>query len=161
VSARGATPRPGKQAVVRTVLTERELNVYLQSGGKDLFPVGVRNPQVSIANEHRVSGHALVDLDAVRKSKERTWLDPAAYLTGVVEVKVTGTLQTANGKGTFALETATIANVPVPKSLMQELVSFYSRTAETPEGISLDQPFDLPHKIREVQIQRGAATIIQ
>ena len=51
--------------------------------------------------------------------------------------------------------------MPVPKSLLQELVSYYSRTADTPEGVSIDKPFELPANIREVQIQRGAATIIQ
>jgi hypothetical protein len=146
---------------VRTLITEREFNIYLQSSGKEQLPGGVRDAQITMAGAQRVSGRAIVDLDAVRTSKERGWLDPASYLTGSVEVKVTGLLQTANGKGTFLLESATIGGLPVPKGLVQELISYYSRTPETPEGVSLDVPFELPVKIREVQIQRGTATVIQ
>ena len=162
VSVRGASLKPGKASrPVRTQFTERELNVYLESGGKTLLPAGVRDPHITIAGDQRVIARATVDLDAVRKSKERSWLDPFAYLSGAVEVTTTGLLQTANGKGTFAIESATIGSLPVPKSLVQELVGFYSRTPETPGGMSLDKPFDLPANIREVQIQRGAATVIQ
>jgi hypothetical protein len=45
--------------------------------------------------------------------------------------------------------------------LLQEIVSFYTKTAESPAGFSLDQPFDLPQKIRQVDLQRGSATIVQ
>jgi len=109
ITTRGALPKTTKAAPsVRTMFTERELNVYLQSAGQELLPSGVRNPQITIPGEQRVSGRAIVDLDAVRKSKERTWLDPAAYLTGSVEVTATGILQTSNGRGTFKLESATV-----------------------------------------------------
>jgi hypothetical protein len=130
---------------VRTSFTEQEANAYLKFHGKD----------------RRVSGRAIVDLDAVRKSQPRSWFDPAAYLTGSVEVKATGVLHTSNGIGTFQLESATVGALPVPKSVLQELVSYYSRTPDTPAGFDLDKPFELPAKIREVEIQRGGATIIQ
>jgi hypothetical protein len=162
ISVRGALTKSSRQSKsVRTMFTEREVNVYLQSAGKELLPSGVREPQISIPGEQRLSGRAIVDLDAVRKSKERTWLDPAAYLTGSVEVTATGMLLTSNGRGTFKLESATVGSVPVPKSLLQELVSYYSRTPETPDGVSIETPFELPANIREVLIQRGAATVIQ
>ena len=44
---------------------------------------------------------------------------------------------------------------------VQELVSYYTRTPELPNGFNLDQPFELPHNIRQIDIQRGAATIVQ
>jgi hypothetical protein len=108
-----------------------------------------------------LTGRAIVDLDAVRTSEKRGWLDPASYLRGTVEVFVSGILQTSNGKGTFQLESATMGSLPVPKSLLQELVSYYSRTPDLPGGFDLDKPFELPANIREVEIQRGAATIVQ
>jgi len=163
VAVRGAAPAARRTAAkpVSTVFTEHELNIYLQANGKELLPEGVRDPRITIAGDRRVSGRAIVDLDAVRKSKERGWLDPASYLTGSVEVQATGVLQTADGKGTFVLESATVGSVPVPKSLLQELVSYYSKSPETPDGVNIDKPFELPANIREVQIQRGAATVIQ
>jgi hypothetical protein len=146
---------------LRTSFTEQEANAYLKFQGKQQLPTGVVDPRITILADRRVSGRAIVDLDAVRKSQPRSWFDPAAYLTGSVEVKATGMLHTANGIGTFELESATVGALPVPKSVLQELVSYYSRTPDTPEGFDLDKPFELPAKIREVEIQRGAATIIQ
>jgi hypothetical protein len=44
---------------------------------------------------------------------------------------------------------------------LQELVSYYSRTPEMPDGISLDKPFVLPAAIQTVETRRGAATVVQ
>src|SRR5439155_19139739 len=37
---------------------------------------------------------------------------------------------------------ASVGGVPVPKLLLQEIVSYYSRTAQNPAGINLDDPLD-------------------
>ena len=161
VVARGATKPSAKVVPSRTSFSERELNAYLKFNAHDQLPKGVLDPQVSLVGDRRVSGRAIVDLDAVRSSKERGWFDPAAYLSGTVEVHMAGELQTANGKGTFQLESATVGSLPIPKSLLQELVTYYSRSADLPGGFEIDKPFDLPASILEVQIQRGAATVIQ
>jgi hypothetical protein len=49
----------------------------------------------------------------------------------------------------------------VPKLILQEIVSYYSRSAQKPAGIGLDDPFELPAKIREIQVLRGQAIIVQ
>jgi hypothetical protein len=161
---RGEVAKASKSAAgpaVRTTFTERELNAYLKFTARDQLPKGLVDPQVTMAGEHRVSGHATVDLSAVRTAKDRGWLDPAAYLSGSYELALTGTLETSSGTGTFKLESATVGGVPLPRSLLQELVSYYSRSADLPAGFDLDKPFELPASIREVDIQRGAATVIQ
>ena len=91
-----------------------------------------------------MSGRAVVDLDAVRKQKQRGWLDPMAYLTGRLPVTAAGRLTTKDGKGQFQLESAEVSGVTIPKSVLQELVSHYSRTPENPAGINMDEPFELP-----------------
>jgi hypothetical protein len=63
--------------------------------------------------------------------------------------------------GRFVLESAEISGVTIPKSLLQELVSYYSRTPETPAGINMDEPFQLPAAIREIKVGVGTAAIIQ
>jgi hypothetical protein len=103
-----------------------------------------------------------VDLDAVRRAKaSRSWFDPTNYLTGKLPVTATGRLQTSNGVGRFELESASVGGVPVPKLLLQEIVSHYSRSAQNPSGINLDDPFALPARIREIQVERGQAIIVQ
>jgi len=49
----------------------------------------------------------------------------------------------------------------VPKSVIQELLSYYSRTPENPAGINMDDPFELPAQIREIRVAPGAAIIVQ
>jgi hypothetical protein len=161
ILVQGSLPGSRKASAVRTSFTEREVNSYLKFNAAESLPKGVVNPALNLVGERRVVGTALVDLDAVRTSKERGWLDPAAYFTGAVPVRAEGILHTGNGKGTLQVESATVGGVPIPKSLLQELVSYYSRSPESPAGFDLDKPFDLPASIREVEIQRGAATIIQ
>ncbi len=161
VLERGAGAPAGAPTPVRTSFTEREINAYLKFDGAAQLPEGVKDPQVTMVGAQRVSGQAVVDLDAVRKSKPRTWLDPASYLMGTVEVKATGTLRTSDGSATFQLDSATVGAVPIPRSVFQELVDYFLRTPEMPDGVQLDKPFPLPDRIREVQIQRGAATIVQ
>ena len=108
-----------------------------------------------------VSGSAVVDLDAVRKQKQRGWLDPMGYLTGRLPLTARGRLTTKDGIGRFQLESATLSGVTVPKTVLQELLSFYSRSAEDPDGINMDDPFKLPSQIREIRVATGTATIVQ
>ena len=100
-------------------------------------------------------------MDAVRKSRERAWSDPLAYATGVVEIRVAGKLKAANGSGTFELETATLGGVPIPKAFLQAVVAYYTTTPEMPAGFNLDSTFALPQRIRQVDLQRGVAVIVQ
>ncbi len=159
ITAHGEKP-PGQP--LRTTVTEGEVNSYIVYEAREQLPTGVVNPYVTILGAGRVSGRAIVDLDAVRKQKNPTsLLDPMNYLMGKLPVTATGLLKTSNGVGRFELESAAISRVPVPKILLQEIVSYYSRTAENPAGISLDDPFALPARIREIQVQRGQAIIVQ
>ena len=158
---RGAKTAPKTAKPVRTSFTEREANAYFKFFGPEVMPVGVVNPRVVIDQGGKLQARAVVDLDAVRKSRPRSMLDPMNLLFGTVEIFAAGRLQASGGRGTFQLESATLGAVPVPKSLLQELVTYYTRSPELPEGFNLDKPFDLPANIRQVEIQRGAATVVQ
>ena len=109
----------------------------------------------------RVSGRAVVDLDAVRNQKKRGWLDPLGYLTGRLPVTASGVLTTKDGQGQFVLQSAEISGVKIPKSVLQELLSYYSKSKENPEGINMDAPFELPSRIREIKVGTGTSTIVQ
>ena len=153
--------RPTRQGR-RTTVTESEVNAYLAYDAGTQIPAGVVEPSVTILGAGRLSGRAVVDLDAVRKSKNATsFWDPMSYLTGRLPVTATGTLKTSNGTAQFVLETAAIGGVPIPKLVLQEIVSYYSRTSSNPAGIGLDDRFALPARIREIQVERGQAIIIQ
>ncbi len=154
------TSRPAK-APRATQVTDAELNAYLKYSAGSQVPVGVVDPQISALGNGRVGGRALVDLDAVRTQKKRGWTDPLGYLTGRLPITATGTLTTQNGVGKFQLESAELSGVTIPKTLLQELLSYYSKTPENPAGINMDDPFELPAGIKEIKVGKGAATIVQ
>lgn len=145
-----------------TTVTEDEVNGYLRYSAGSQLPVGVTEPSVVIAGDRRLQGRAVVDLDSIRQKRgSGGWFDPVSYLTGRLPVTAVGTLQTRDGRGQFTLERAEISGVPIPKSFLQELVTFYSRTPATPEGLDIDAPFTLPAAIRRIDIAPGRATIVQ
>ena len=145
----------------RTVLTENELNAYFMFDAAKDLPVGVLDPAIAIQAGGRLWGRAVVDLDAVRKANPpKSLLDPKNLLIGRVPLTATGVLTTSNGMGRFALESASVGNVPLPKLLLDEVVSYYTRAAR-PGGYTTDDPFPLPAGIREIQVSRGQALIIQ
>lgn len=157
----GNTPRSAKRAAESTTVSDAEVNSYLRYHAQDQIPVGIVEPLLNAHGDGIVSGRAIVDLDAVRKQRQRGWLDPMGYLTGRLPLTARGRLTTQNGIGRFELESAEISGVTVPKTMVQELLSFYSRTPETPNGINMDDPFELPAQIREIRVAPGAATIVQ
>ena len=155
-----ATPRPLNP--LRTTILEREANAYLEHEVTDDLPTGIVGPAVAMLGAGRTTGRAVVDLDRVRKGMKATSVfNPISYLSGRLPVVATGAIRTANGVGQFQFESATVAGVRVPKLVLQQIVGYYSRSEQYPSGISLDDQFGLPAGIREIQIERGQAVVIQ
>ena len=145
-----------------TVVTEDEVNSYLRFSAGDQIPTGVTDPSITARGQGRLHGRAIVDLDVVRrKNSGGGWFDPRSYLTGRLPVTATGTLETDRGRGKFTLENATISGLPIPKAFLQELLSYYSRSDDYPNGVNMDDPFDLPAAIQRIDVHVGRATIIQ
>lgn len=146
---------------VRTSFTDREANAYLKVYGPAFLPLGLTDPQIEIAGLGRVTTRGLVDLDVVRLSRQRDWLDPLNYLSGLLEFTATGVVTGSSGKGVAVFESATLAGISVPKSIVQELLRYYTTTPEWPNGFDLDMPVELPANIQSVLFEPGRATIIQ
>jgi hypothetical protein len=116
---------------------------------------------VQLGDDDRVRARAIVDLDGVRRARERSMFDPLAYLTGSVEVVATGSIVASGGEGVIRYESATVGGVAVPATVAQELLRFYTRTPERPRGFAFDEPFLLPAGLRAVSTERGAVTVTQ
>lgn len=144
-----------------TSLAEGEVNSWLHFSAGDRIPTGVTEPSIAIRGQGRLHGRAIVDLDVVRQKNSGGWFDPRSYLTGRLPVTATGLLETHDGRGKFTLEEATISGVPIPKAFLQELLSYYSRTDDFPNGVNMDEPFDLPAEIQRIQVDPGRAVIVQ
>jgi hypothetical protein len=160
IAKRGEAPRAS--AVTRTPVTETELNSWFMYRAQPLLPSGISDPKLTIVGNGKVMGTVTVDLEQVAKKHASSGsFDPLGYLGGRVPVSVSGILKTKDGRGQFDLQAADISGVPVPKPLMQELLSYYSRTPEHPDGVRLDAPFPLPANIREIEVAQGEAVVVQ
>ena len=161
IAAAFEEPRPATAPPLRTTFTEHEINAYLALEGPALLPPGIASPRVQLGDDGRVRARAVVDLDAVRRARERSAFDPLSYLRGAVEVVATGAVEGEGGRGLIRYESATVGGVSVPKTVAQELLQFYTRTPERPRGFAFDEPFDLPAGLRAATVERGSATVTQ
>ena len=158
IAQRAESPRGQKPTPLRTPLPERELNAYFKVDGPEFLPAGVVDPQLTIDQGGKVSARAIVDLE---KALTPSVFNPLSWFGGKTEVTASGVVRAANGKGQLDLHTATLAGVSIPKSMLQQVVSYYTRTPESPEGFNLDEPFELPANIHSVETARGLATVVQ
>jgi hypothetical protein len=161
VAAAAETPRSPSAPPVRTEISEREINAYLALDGPAILPAGIAMPRAQLGDAGRVRARAVVDLDAVSRSRERSAFDPLAYLTGAVEVVATGRFEADGGEGLIRYESATVGGVAVPKTVAQELLRFYTQTPERPRGFAFDEPFALPAGVRAVSVERSKVTVVQ
>jgi hypothetical protein len=159
IAAAGGASQAGPR---RTPITEAELNSWFAFHGQPLVPEGIAEPAISMVGPGRVSGRAIVDLDVVAKKRAKGGvLDPWAYIGGKMPVSVTGLLHTKDGVGRFQLEGAEVSGVPVPKLVLQEVVAYYTRTEDHPSGVNMDDPFELPARIRQIEVGAGQAIVVQ
>jgi len=154
-----ATPRPPAR---RTPVSESELNSWFAYGAPPLLPDGVTDPRITLIGNGKLMGQAVVDLDAVAKKRSSGGtFDIWNLIGGKVPVSVSGVLRTKDGTANFDLERADVSGVPVPKSVLQELVSYYSKTPNHPRGVTIDDAFALPASIRQIDVGNGQAVIVQ
>ena len=139
-----------------TTFTQDETNSYLKYGAGDLLPTGLTQPEITMIGQGRVSGKAIVDLDIVRqKQSSGGWFDPTSYLTGKLLVTASGRVVTWDGKGKFELDRAEVSGVPIPKNFLNQMVNYFTRTADNPKGSSMDDTFELPTAIRRIDVEPG------
>ncbi len=146
---------------LRTTVTENEVNAYLVHRGRAQMAAGIVDPKIRILGGGRVTCQAVVDLDAVRESRPRSMFDPMRLVSGRLPVVATGVVHAKGGVGTIAVESVLVSGFQVPHVVLQELVSYYSKSSAYPDGIPLDSTFVLPAGIREIEVWTGQAVIIQ
>lgn len=145
-----------------TTFTQAETNSYLKYNAKDLLPTGMTQPEVTLIGEGRLAGKAVIDLDVVRrKSSSGGWLDPTSYLTGKLPVTASGRIITGDGKARFEVERAEVSGITIPRSFLAQMVNFFTRTEDNPRGSSMDDTFEMPAKIRRIDVAAGRFTVHQ
>lgn len=146
-----------RKASRRTTVTEGEVNSWFVYRAQPLLPDGVKNPKVTAVGNGKMLGVVTVDLDDIGKSRSGVW----KLLGGTVPISLSGVLRTKDGRGQFDLQSADISGVPVPKFLVQEIVTHYTRDEDRPNGIRLDDSFALPASIKQIDVGQGQAVVLQ
>jgi hypothetical protein len=154
---------PARAGARRTRLTEDELNSWFMYRAQPVLPAGVSQPQITILGEGLLAGQAIIDLDAVakRRSSGGGAFDPLSLIGGKVPVSVGGILHTRDGMARFEVQRAEMSGIPVPVTVLQEVLTYYSRSDERPQGVRLDDVFSLPANIRQIEVGEGQAVVVQ
>jgi len=145
----------------RIEVSEDEVNSWFVYRGRPYLPEGVTNPNITMIGDGTVRGAVTVDLESAGKRKSGSGgIDLLSYL-GKVPVAITGTLRAHDGLGQFEMKSAEVAGLPVPKAIVQQLLSMYASSPDDKKPISLDASFELPAKIRSIDVGRGQLVVVQ
>jgi hypothetical protein len=139
------------------LVTESEVNSYLNLSPSVKMPRGFGDVVVRLEQE-RIHATGLLDLDKVRdKMPNLSPLSPLYWLSGQVPVLLRGRLVNDDGFATVEWEDVRVGNIPVPISLLHQIVSSTTKSEDYPDGFDIRAPFRLPYSLRQVRIEPGKA----
>ena len=145
-----------------TRFSESELNSILNGQIADWIPNGLSEPQVRLLGNDRFSLRVIVDIDEFKRRRKRPQsAGPLNFFSGKLPALVRGELISNDGKGQFKLQSTEVNGIPLPPALALELLSTHTKTRRRPEGFDIQKPFDLPVKIRQLQITPNELVVIQ
>jgi hypothetical protein len=135
----GQLPHPDQAP---TVMTEEEVNDYLNSG-KVQLPQGVKKVTLQ-GRSGVVTGFVNVDFDEIR-SGQRSSNPLLAIFSGRHDARVEGDAAGSGGQGKVHVRTVSIDGIDVPRMALEFFVEKYI-TPKYP-NIGLDSEFKLPNRI--------------
>ena len=154
-----ATPRRGGERLV--IIPERTVNGFLRFQGADQLPPGLTDPELRMEAGGRLTVTATIDLDAVRERQAPGRLNPLRYLGGSLPVTGVGIVRSAGRTITVDIESARAGSLAVPATVVVELVSYYTRSEQYPDGIDLSEPIPLPNGIHAVRVEAQRTVVVQ
>jgi len=139
-----------------TVMTEDEVNAYLNSGAVQL-PKGVQRVRLE-GQQGVVTSHAQVDFDQITQGSRS--MNPLLMLfNGVHEVEVTADAHGERGVGYVHADRVAIDGVEVPQVAWQFFIDRYLKPKHSEIGI--DSRFQLPDRINSAVVGQHQLTVVQ
>ena len=140
---------------------QHEVNAYIRLQLREQLPDGINDPLVSLDTNGEISVQATIDLSAVTRNRQPNQTDLFGRLNGQLLVAASGRLYTENRTGRVEIRSVTVGGIGVPLGILAEIVRYYSRSVEKPDGIDLFAPFELPYGITEVNVTAERVVVIQ
>lgn len=148
--------KPRRRQTVQ--VTEGELNSFLNLSYASELPKGLSDIQVRFGHE-RIEAKGSVDVDQVKGKVAAPSWSPISLLGGLVPIELSGKLVNADGFGTIELDSAYVASIRVPISVVEQMVASSTRSDKHPDGFDIHAPFRLPYSVNRVRIEPGKATL--
>jgi hypothetical protein len=150
---------PARAGRAQTVqVTQGEINSYLNLAYASELPKGVSDVEIHLGNE-RIEAKGSVDVDQVKGKVATPAWSPLSLLGGQVPIELGGKLVNDGGFGTIELDTAYVASIRVPISVVEQMVASSTRNEKHPDGFDIHAPFRLPYSVNRVKIEPGKATL--
>ena len=146
---------------VFTLLPEHQINAFLKFQGADRLPNGISDARVEIGSDSLLTVEAVLDLDLIRNSRPRHWLDPIRYLGGRLAVSASGRARSGAGVATLEVESVTVGGIAMPVRVLEEIVHHYTRRQQHLQEGGSTGPIHLPYRIREIRLSPGLAVVVQ
>jgi hypothetical protein len=140
-------------------VTQGELNSYLNLSYADELPKGISNVEVRFGSG-RIEAKGYVDVEQVRgKVPSNSSWGALSFLSGQVPIELSGKLVNQDGFGTVELDSAYVASIRVPVSVVEQMVASSTKSEKHPDGYDLHAPFRLPYSVSRVRVEPGKATL--
>jgi hypothetical protein len=148
----------GEPATLR--LNEAELNSYLNLTLAPQLPPGISELEVHLQKDV-IEAQGVVDLDKipVKPAAATAPWSPLNFVGGRVPVFLRGKLTSSGGFGTFEPEAIRLASLPLPVSVLEQIVAQSTKTKENPQGLDILSPFRLPYAAKRVKLQLAKAVL--
>jgi len=139
-----------------TVLSEDEVNAYLQSGAVQL-PRGVQRVRLE-GLPGAVNADARVDFDQVTQGSSS--MNPLlALFSGVHQVQVASHAHGEHGVGHVHVDSVSLDGIEVPQIALQFFVDRYIKPKHPDIGI--DSRFQMPDRIDSAVVDQHQVTLVQ
>ena len=140
----------GQGGYQRLVLTEDELNLYIQQNFGEQIPSEIKSWRVSLRGD-RVLLRLVIDLDEFRQTLGEELTEEAArVLQGYITLTLRGRFWGEQGWGWLDIERLRLGFLPIPVSLVRRMITSKGSQADTE---FLDKGFPLPEGFVKVEVR--------
>ena len=148
-----------KAASKTVVVTESELNSYLNLATPPKLPPGVSEVEFRLEHE-RIEARGQVDLSRLPVKGAGASGSLLSLLSGlVVAVELKGRLPNDDGVATIELDEIRFGGISVSVAVLAPMVAQATRTPDKPQGFDIRSPFPLPYSMKRVRLERGRALL--